>query len=268
MKLPATRSTRPLLFTLTALGSACAPAAPITPCPVAPAAPAPQAAAPAAPATTAAATPAPPAVPEPPPLLKCEHGMQPAADGLFDDFEDGTSQVAVVGGRNGYWWVAKAEHATMDIPGSEFHAVDGGPPGSKKAAHVAGKTDMNDIWGASLGGNFLGGGFYDASRYAGVSFKIKGTPKTFVRFKVHDVNSHPDGGVCTECWNAFGKTLELDGTWQTVELAFSDLEQQAGWGSPHPSHLTATKVKHLEWSVDQGVTYDFWVDDVKLLACK
>jgi len=27
-------------------------------------------------------------------------------------------------------------------------------------------------------------------------------------------------------------------------------------------------VKHLEWSVDQGEDFDFWLDDVKLLVCK
>jgi hypothetical protein len=27
-------------------------------------------------------------------------------------------------------------------------------------------------------------------------------------------------------------------------------------------------VKNLEWSVDQGVEFDIWVDDVKLLLCK
>jgi hypothetical protein len=195
--------------------------------------------------------------------------MQPAADGLFDDFEDGTSQVALEGGRNGYWWVAHAEHAVIEIPGPEFRVVDGGPKGSKKAAHFVGQSDARDQWGASLGGNFLGGGFYDASKYAGVAFKLKGKPKSFLRFKVHDVNTHPDGSICTkECWNAFGKTIELKGDWQDVELSFADLKQLEGWGSPRPPSLNTTKVKHLEWAVDQGEQFDFWLDDVKLLACK
>jgi len=230
---------------------------PITPCPAPPPAPAPAAPVTTAPVATANA------------LAACPNGMQPAADGLFDDFEDGTSQVAVLDGRGGYWWVAKAEHATIDVPGSEFRAADGGPPGSKKAAHVSGKTDSQDQWGAGLGGNFLGGGFYDASRYAGVSFKIKGMPKSFVRFKAHDVSTHPDGAVCTnQCWNAFGKTLELTGDWQTYDLSFAELRQLDGWGSPRPPSITPAKLKDLEWSVDQGQTFDFWVDDVKLLACK
>ncbi|HEV8551440.1 MAG TPA: hypothetical protein VGQ57_20475 [Polyangiaceae bacterium] len=204
-----------------------------------------------------------------PKLSACPNGMQPAPDGLFDDLEDDNSQVALAGGRAGYWWLAHAPHATVSVPGNEFRVSDGGPKGSKKAAHFAGKTDLQDVWGASLGANFLGGGFYDASKYVGVSFKLKGTPKGFIRFKVLDVNTHPDGAICTkECWNAFGKTVELTGDWQSLDFAFADLAQYDGWGSPHPPQLNVTKLKHLEWSVDQGVDFDFWVDDVKLLACK
>src|SRR4051812_29552134 len=183
----------PLAF----LAGACAspaPASPVTPCP---APPVPVAAAPVASAQVAATPRAPDAVVGPAPIT-CPKGMQVAPDGLFDDFEDGTNQVALVGGRNGYWWVAKAEHAGIEIPGPEFRAVDGGPKGSKKAAHFAGHTDAQDVWGASLGGNFLGGSFYDASKYAGVSFELKGKAKSFLRFKLHDVNTHPDGSICSK----------------------------------------------------------------------
>jgi hypothetical protein len=245
------------LVTLIVAAGCAAPArpAPITPCPVPPP-PAPVAVAPAAaPASSA--------------LSACPGGMQATPTGLFDDFEDGTSQVAVLEGRAGYWWVAKAEHATITLPVPEFRTADGGPTGSTRAAHFTGKTDTQDQWGASLGANFLGGGFYDASKYAGVSFKIKGTPKGFVRFKLHDVNTHPDGGICgNQCWNGFGKTLELTGDWQSIELSFAELRQIEGWGAPRPPSVTPSKVKNFEWAVDQGETFDFWVDDVRLLSCK
>ncbi len=238
----------------------------MTPCPAPPAVA--STPAPAAPAPALAVAVAPVAVAGPA-LVACANGMQPAPDGLFDDFEDGTNQVSLLAGRSGYWWVAHADHAKIEIPGPEFRTVDGGPHGSKRAVHFAGQTDMQDEWGASLGGNFLGGGFYDASKYAGIAFKIKGTPKSFVRFKVPDVNTHPDGSVCQkECWNAFGKTLELKADWQDVELAFGDLKQLEGWGSPRPPTVNTAKVKHLEWAVDQGEKFDFWIDDIKLLSCK
>jgi hypothetical protein len=247
------------LLALSFAAGCAAPAqpAPVTPCPAPPPAP---------PAVTPAPTVAPVGGA---PLTACPSGLKATPDGLFDDFEDGTSQVAVLDGRAGYWWVAKAEHASITSPGPEFRTSDGGPAGSTRAAHFAGKTDARDQWGAALGGNFLGGGFYDASKYAGVSFKIKGLAKGFVRFKLHDVNTHPDGAVCQkECWNAFGKTIELTGDWQSLELAFAELRQLDGWGLPRPSSLTPSKVKHLEWAVEQGETFDFWVDEIRLLSCK
>ena len=116
--------------------------------------------------------------------------------------------------------------------------------------------------------NFLAAGFYDASKYAGVSFKIKGQAKAFARFKLHDVNTIPEGGQCTkECWNAFGKTLQLTGEWQTFELSFAELHQLDGWGVPRPPSLTTSKVKHFEWAIDQGEAFDVWVDEVQLLRC-
>jgi hypothetical protein len=243
-----------------ALGSGCAAKpepGPITPRPApSPAPPLPVRAA-TAPAATA------------PTLEACPHGMQASPDGLFDDFRDGDNQVLLLDGRDGYWWIAKADHATVTLPGPEFKASEGGPPGSQYAAHVAGKTDSVDPWGVALGANFLGTGFYDASKYAGVSFKIKGQAKAFVRFKLHDVNTIPDGGQCTkECWNAFGKTLQLTGEWQTFEFSFAELRQLDGWGVPRPPSLTTTKVKHFEWAIDQGEAFDVWVDDVQLLTCK
>jgi len=254
----------PLYFAFTVALGACAaepPPPPVPPCPAPPATTAPGVAA-------AAAAPA-PALPVGPKLTACANGMQPAPQGLFDDFEDDNSQVSLQDGRAGYWWVARAPHASISVPGNEFRVSDGGAAGSKKAAHFAGKTDVADVWGAALGANFLGGGFYDASKYAGVSFKLKGATKGFVRFKVLDIASHPDGGLCgKDCWNAFGKTLELTGDWQTIELPFAELAQYEGWGSPRPPSLTTGKAKHLEWAVDQGVDFDFWVDDVKLLVCK
>jgi len=36
----------------------------------------------------------------------------------------------------------------------------------------------------------------------------------------------------------------------------------------NPPQLNTSKVKNLEWSVDQGVEFDVWVDDLKLLVCK
>jgi hypothetical protein len=166
--------------------------------------------------------------------------------------------------------VARAPHATIGVPGNEFRVSDGGPAGSKKAAHFAGKTDVADIWGASLGGNFLGGGFYDASKYAGIGFRIKAAkPNSNVRLKLPDANSHPDGGLCkAQCWNSFGKELILSTEWQDVSLMWSELGQQPDWGEPRPPSIDTKKIRNVEWAVYPGVEFDVMIDDVHFLECE
>lgn len=208
--------------------------------------------------------------PEPAVAKTCSSGVRRAADGLIDDLEDGDSRAAPFGSRTGYWWVAKADHAVVSVPAGAFASSDGGAAGSKKIARFAGKTDGQDQWGAALGLNFIeSGAFYDASKYAGVGFKIKATkPNLAVRVKLPDVNTVPDGGVCkTTCWNSFGKDLTVGPEWQDIVVLWSDLAQQPDWGSPRPPAVTTTQIKNVEWAVNQGVDFDIAVDDVHFVEC-
>lgn len=201
----------------------------------------------------------------------CTHGTKPADHGLIDDLEDGNAQAALLDGRNGSWWVGKAEHATISIPAGAVKPSEGGPPGSKRGMHFVGKTDASDPWGAAVGVNFLASGaFYDASKYAGIAFKIKSAkPGLDVRLKVNDVNTHPDGGRCTkECFNAFGRELILGTDWKDVSLMWSELTQQSDWGNPRPPMIDAKQLKDVEWQVWPGGDFDIWVDDVHFLACQ
>jgi hypothetical protein len=230
---------------------------------------------PESPPAPAAAPPAPAATPGTPqaaagtPPKTCSGETQSAADGALDDFEDGNGQVAAAAGRNGYWFTAKDEKGSTIEPTGEFKVADGGA-GSKKAANVKGKTVAVDgAWGATVGVNFVQGGFYDVSKYAGVSFKIKAAKAGSVRVKFHDVNTVPQGGICSSgCWNAFGKDLSVAPEWQEVKVLFSELKQQDGWGDPRPASLATNKVQSLEWSIDKGQEFDVWIDDVQLIDCK
>ncbi|HEX6277133.1 MAG TPA: hypothetical protein VFZ53_29030 [Polyangiaceae bacterium] len=200
----------------------------------------------------------------------CAGATRAAADGLIDDLEDGDSRAAPFAERTGYWWIAKADHATVTTPAGTFASSEGGASGSKRAVRFAGKTDSKDEWGASVGLNFLdSGGFYDASKYAGVTFKIKASqPNMSVRVKVPDVSTIPDGGLCgTTCWNSFGKDLVVGPEWQDVTVTWTELAQQPGWGNPRPPSVTVGKVKNIEWAVNQGVEFDVVIDDVRFVEC-
>jgi len=237
-------------------------------------------------ASTAAATPTPAAAPEPasgkvdatpiaapvanvPPT--CAHGTKAADNGLIDDLEDGNDKSAPLDGRNGNWWVGKAEHATVSIPAGAVKPSAGGAAGGKFGMHFAGKTDNSDPWGAAVGVNFLASGaFYDASKYAGISYKIKSAkPGLDVRLKINDVNTHPDGGKCTkECFNAFGREMIVGTEWKEMTLMWSELTQQSDWGNPRPPMIEPHKLKDVEFQIWPGADFDIWIDDVHFLACQ
>jgi hypothetical protein len=208
--------------------------------------------------------------PEPAIAKACSGGTRRADDGLIDDLEDGDGRAAALGGRTGYWWVAKADRASVTVPSGAFAPSDGGAAGSKKGVRFAGKTDAQDQWGAAVGLNFIESGtFYDASKYAGVGFRIKATkPNLAVRVKLPDVNTHPDGGACKgTCWNSFGKDLVVGPDWQDVVVTWGELSQQPDWGNPRPPAVTTTKIKNVEWAVNQGVEFDVFLDDIHFVVC-
>jgi hypothetical protein len=210
------------------------------------------------------------AVPESVVKQTCAGKTRRAADGLIDDLEDGNHQVVALAGRDGYWFTSKAPSATIKIPVGDFKPVAGGPAGSKQMAYFSGTTAYKDSWGAVIGVGFLAsGGFYDASKYAGIGFKIKGSKAGLnVRLKLPDAASLPEGGLCKECWNSFGKELILTSEWQDVALQWSELTQQPDWGVPRPPQINPAKLKNAEWSLYPGVEFDFNVDDVHFLECE
>ena len=203
-------------------------------------------------------------------LKRCR-AVRPADDGAVDDLEDANNQITKQSGRDGYWWSA------ADPKGSkiEMETSEPGAGGSEIAMHMKGTTvpgkPEDDAWGVQLGVNFVSQGmFYDASKYAGIAFKAKIGPGSTskARFKIADINTHKDAGVCKACWNHFGKDLTLTPEWKEYRITFSGAEQEAGWGDPRPAAVTPSKLIALNWQVGPGQTYDIWIDDVTFLDCE
>jgi endoglucanase len=199
----------------------------------------------------------------------CAGATRPAEDGDLDDFEDRDSRLTPVSGRDGYWWTKKDPAGSTAEP-KPLAPVEGGPPGSTRAMHVWGTTASGPgAWGAGVGFNLVSRGAYDASRYAGIAFKARvgaGSVRK-LRFKIGDVDTHPDGGVCTSCWNHFGKDLELGTEWQEYRVLFATVKQEDGWGKPRPAVVLPGKLHSIDWSIGTGQTYDLWLDDVIFLDC-
>jgi len=210
-------------------------------------------------------------------LSRCPGAAVPASDGLIDDFEDGNNQVMTMGERDGYWWISKdALGTTVTEPEDSFKPGDGGPPGSAMALHVKGHlvAKGDQAWGVEIGGNFMAqnGGLYDASRYAGISFKARvgdAHSTRALRVNLPDVNTHQIAGICTTCWNHFRKDFSLTTEWKEYRLMFTELAQRPGWGEPRPAHVTPGQTLSVTFALG-GVESDFdlWVDDIELLECK
>jgi endoglucanase len=198
-------------------------------------------------------------------------------EGAIDDGEDNNNRIAALSGRGGYWYTYTDKLGSTILPaaGGTFTMSPGGANGSKYAANMKGKiagADQPPLY-LSVG---MGLGFtdprntYDASKYKGIAFWAKKGPGSTgkVRLKVPDVNTDPQGKVCTEaCFNDFGADLELTDAWTRYTFAWTDLHQLSGWGSPNPPAITEQKLYGIQFQVnDPAANYDIWVDDLEFVC--
>jgi hypothetical protein len=237
--------------------------------PIVSAEPAPEAASSAPPTASSAAAPV--AAPQPnASLVTCP--MTAADDGLIDDGEDGDYRILDSGGRIGGWMAQHDDRGSVFVvpkPGP-FVMDTGGALQSKKAAHAKGKVASGDGAVAFVNVLLKAGGFYDASKYVGLSFWAKSGDRkpTRVRFRASDVNTAAEGKICKVCWNDFGKTIELTPTWTLYTLSFAELTQLESAADPRPAHLTPDKLFALAWNAEPGSAFDFWIDQVSFVRCK
>ena len=204
-----------------------------------------------------------------PRLHSCPAGVVAAEDRLIDDFEDGDTRIASQAGRGGYWFKSADPNGSAFEP-DEMQIIDGGPDHPGKVLHVSGTTSgAQDAWGVLVGANFTTEKTYDASSYVGISFRAKvGKDATFaVRFKIGDINTHPDMGVCTACWNHFGKDMNLTNEWKEYQVLFSVARQEPFWGSPKPDSITPAALYSFDFTIKPGQKFDLWIDDIKFLVC-
>jgi len=203
-------------------------------------------------------------------LKICENGVKLAADGLLDDFEDGNTQLSEIAGRNGYWWKAHDPDGSTIGPGDSTPVKEG--VNGSFGMYFAGQTASTDTaWGVNFGANFTNdSSVYDASKYAGITFKAKAGPNSTktVRFKIGDINTHQDLGICTDCWNHFGQDLKLTEDWEQYTILFSEMRQLDGWGNPRPGSITPKELYSFDISIGKSSTFEIWIDDWAFVECK
>jgi hypothetical protein len=184
---------------------------------------------------------------------------------LIDDFEDGDGLLPPIGGRSGAWFTfndGSDGGVQMPAPMAAFRPT---MPGynSKYAGHTSGSGFTQ--FGASLSLGFGAGvpaPFYSVAAYKGISFyakSSKGMQPLSVSFP--DVNTTPQGMVCTTCYDDFSKAITVTGEWAFYIVLFSELKQQ-GYGVPKTGMVATSAVTNVTFSFATNAPFDFWIDNV------
>ena len=88
-----------------------------------------------------------------------------------------------------------------------------------------------------------------------------------VRLKIPDVNTDPEGGACTECFNDFGGDLNLTTDWKQYIFPWKAMKQMPGWGNPRKPHITPSKLFGIQFQVNvPSANYDIFIDDIKFVC--
>lgn len=191
----------------------------------------------------------------------------------IEDAEDGDSQTLTRQGRGGYLYTFADELGTRITPGSsEFVVTAGGVEDTGYALRMTGTTSEagGDVY-AGMGFSFTyPEGPYNATGYCGIEFVARKAAGSsgFLRFKVPDVNTTPEGGQCKECYNDFGVDFEVEEEWVHYVVDFDDLNQENGWGDPQPAVVSVHALWGIQWQVTtRGAGFDIWIDDIKFTSC-
>lgn len=189
---------------------------------------------------------------------------------MIDDLEDGDGDIIRTESRGGYWYTFNdGTPSGWQLPewaGRIFNAQSiGDRPGSKFAAWTQGGGFTD--WGAGMALYFRGSSsFYNANKYRGITFWARVSPNcaNVIRVNVSDDQTVSDGGYCTNCWDHFGVTLIVSTDWNRYGFSWSDMTQR-NWGIPQADKINPAKLRGIEFSTQQGIPFDLYVDDIAFM---
>lgn len=198
------------------------------------------------------------AAPLPPP--RCVRGGGNAI--LLADFEGADGPAAfplgtLPGAPEGRWLHLR-HHAQQEFERLPL-AVRPSPspsPGNRLALNVQGRAETG--WGANVAIEFRE--CFDASAYDGLEFRARGPGAVFVAFQtVSSVPTHAGGRCQDRCWFNGGRFIVLDDEFRSYRVRWQDVNP------PNPEQKVAEQLLHIQFSVQSGTDYDFWLDDVRFI---
>lgn len=215
---------------------------------------------PASSAATAAEAPlpSPSTIPLAPP--RCTLGRGDA--GLLADFEttdpgESFPLLSRLDSRRGHWFHQRHDERQGAVR-EPLRVLPSPAPsaGNQHALHVKGRAESG--WGANVGIELAS--CYDASAYEGLEFRARGPGALFVGLQT--VTSVPEyaGGRCLDrCWFTGGRFIVLDEEFRTYRVRWQDVNP------PNPDQEVARELLQILFSVQSGISYDYWLDDVRLI---
>jgi poly(3-hydroxybutyrate) depolymerase len=186
----------------------------------------------------------------------CNDAAATGEEPVIADFDDGTFSVLPNEGRDGYWYSyddGTGGTFTMNIESGVAHITS------------SGWTD----WGCGIECSvvpFISSSVlcsYDASVYAGVRFKAKGTGRIRINAATVSNVSIEEGGTCDRGYNCYDRPLTavtLTDEWQMFELPFCAMKEE-GWGGK-PAPVDPSEFAALHFALYAGQDVDFWLDDL------
>jgi hypothetical protein len=229
------------------------------------------------------------------------------ADDLIADFTKDNG-IAAVDGRQGGFYVYGDSKGTFDPPKKDTESYPTDPSSGNTACSGPGAFHMKATgfaeWGAAMGTDFMpkqgdAKGYYDASKYKGVSFWAKASaPLTGVQVSFPDI--YTDGGAdpttvdssASKCAYVAGSTIncspylvkfgsgayatsKIDTEWKRFDVLFADTKQdEYNIGAKAPDdvlavkYLTAMAIQVNAIYVNGSPTpndFELWVDDVNFI---
>lgn len=203
-------------------------------------------------------------------------------DDVIDDFEAHSGNMILPSGpitnpRAGNWY-GYNDGTSMATPPAQTTAIELIPGhrgvNSSWGLHTAGSGFTS--WGAGIGADLNNSGTggkepYDASYddgsgtmvpYAGITFWARSdtAPQT-VSVVFPDGDTDSAGGICTTCDHHWLGSVIIGSDWQQFTVPFSSLQLESGT-QPPPGPFDPTRLVSVQFRVNPGPAFDFWVDDV------
>jgi hypothetical protein len=200
---------------------------------------------------------------------------------MIDDFEDGNLLLTNTNGRVGNWYGYGDSTAGAAITPQPTPIMGQRGPTSLMGMDTTGGGFTQ--WGCGVGVDLSnsGGGqatkvpynasFDDGSGhmvpYAGVTFWARSDMGTLSLTAVFpDGDTDAAGGICNTvengvCDHHYLKSVSVGTDWKRYTVLFTDLALESG-GYPTPTAFDPTRLVSVQFRINPGATFKFWVDDV------